>query len=374
MPAGRTSATSAAPCRSPIAWHAAGWRSSAALLLAALLVWLVRRWRRRRPVPHPAAADGGRRRARAPRGGAHPDRSGARPRVRHRRLRRRPHLHRGRASTARAAHRTTEEFLRDLVRRRRRRAGRASRRSSTTSSAHCDLAKFARAAAHARRDEGDARQRLHASCARTGPASEPRRDHALRQPELLWLLLLLSADRGAAARPRRPGRGARASRRRRGSPRARARRGARRAPASRRFAGSLVARRCSIVALARPQQVLGTADVEASGIDIVLAIDVSGSMRGARLQARGQAGEPDSTSSSRWSTSSSTARPNDRIGIVAFAGRPYLVSPLTLDHDWLRAEPRARAHRPGRGRHRHRLRRSPPASIACATRPPSRRS
>ena len=27
--------------------------------------------------------------------------------------------------------------------------------------------------------------------------------------------------------------------------------------------------------------------------------------------------------------------PNDRIGIVAFAGRPYLVSPLTLDHDWL---------------------------------------
>ncbi len=28
-------------------------------------------------------------------------------------------------------------------------------------------------------------------------------------------------------------------------------------------------------------------------------------------------------------------RPNDRIGIVAFAGQPYLVSPLTLDHDWL---------------------------------------
>jgi Ca-activated chloride channel family protein len=28
-------------------------------------------------------------------------------------------------------------------------------------------------------------------------------------------------------------------------------------------------------------------------------------------------------------------RPNDRIGLVAFAGAPYLVSPLTLDHDWL---------------------------------------
>jgi Ca-activated chloride channel family protein len=28
-------------------------------------------------------------------------------------------------------------------------------------------------------------------------------------------------------------------------------------------------------------------------------------------------------------------RPNDRIGLIAFAASPYLVSPLTLDHDWL---------------------------------------
>ena len=28
-------------------------------------------------------------------------------------------------------------------------------------------------------------------------------------------------------------------------------------------------------------------------------------------------------------------RPNDRLGLVEFAGAPYLVSPLTLDHDWL---------------------------------------
>jgi len=28
-------------------------------------------------------------------------------------------------------------------------------------------------------------------------------------------------------------------------------------------------------------------------------------------------------------------RPNDRIGVIAFAGRPFLVSPLTLDHTWL---------------------------------------
>jgi Ca-activated chloride channel family protein len=28
-------------------------------------------------------------------------------------------------------------------------------------------------------------------------------------------------------------------------------------------------------------------------------------------------------------------RPNDRIGLIAFAAAPYIVSPLTLDHDWL---------------------------------------
>ena len=28
-------------------------------------------------------------------------------------------------------------------------------------------------------------------------------------------------------------------------------------------------------------------------------------------------------------------RPNDRIGLVAFSAEPYLMSPLTLDHDWL---------------------------------------
>ena len=28
-------------------------------------------------------------------------------------------------------------------------------------------------------------------------------------------------------------------------------------------------------------------------------------------------------------------RPNDRIGMVVFAGRAYVASPLTLDHDWL---------------------------------------
>jgi len=89
-----------------------------------------------------------------------------------------------------------------------------------------------------------------------------------------------------------------------------------------------------IVALARPQQGRTLTHVEASGIDIILAIDVSKSMlaedftignqRANRLEAVKKVTE-------RFIE----GRPNDRIGIVAFAGRPYLVSPLTLDHDWL---------------------------------------
>lgn len=91
---------------------------------------------------------------------------------------------------------------------------------------------------------------------------------------------------------------------------------------------------CFIIALARPQLGKTVTRTQASGVDIMLAIDVSRSMlaedftignqRANRLEAVKQVTE-------RFISS----RPNDRIGIVAFAGRPYLVSPLTLDHDWL---------------------------------------
>jgi Ca-activated chloride channel homolog len=89
-----------------------------------------------------------------------------------------------------------------------------------------------------------------------------------------------------------------------------------------------------ILGLARPQFGRGTTEVDASGIDIVLAVDVSGSMEALDFEL---AGRPVSRIEvvkqvvSRFIED----RPNDRIGLVAFAGRPYLVSPLTLDHDWL---------------------------------------
>ena len=89
-----------------------------------------------------------------------------------------------------------------------------------------------------------------------------------------------------------------------------------------------------IVALARPQLGRGTTEVDASGIDILLAIDVSGSMEALDFQLNGERVNRLEVVK-RVVKQFVEERPNDRIGIVAFAGRPYLVSPLTLDHDWL---------------------------------------
>ena len=89
-----------------------------------------------------------------------------------------------------------------------------------------------------------------------------------------------------------------------------------------------------VVGLARPQFSHGSADVQASGIDIMLALDVSGSMQALDFKVNDQPVNRIEVVKSVVSKFID-ARPNDRIGIVAFAGLPYLVSPLTLDHDWL---------------------------------------
>ena len=89
-----------------------------------------------------------------------------------------------------------------------------------------------------------------------------------------------------------------------------------------------------ILGLARPQWGQGSEIVTANGIDILLGLDVSGSMQALDFKVAGKA-------ANRIQIVKSVVakfideRPNDRIGLVAFAGAPYLVSPLTLDHDWL---------------------------------------
>jgi Ca-activated chloride channel family protein len=89
-----------------------------------------------------------------------------------------------------------------------------------------------------------------------------------------------------------------------------------------------------VVGLARPQVVHAHQRVEASGVDLMLAVDVSGSMEALDMQ-RGGAPESRVDAVKDVVARFVAARPNDRIGLVAFAGGPYLVSPLTLDHDWL---------------------------------------
>ena len=89
-----------------------------------------------------------------------------------------------------------------------------------------------------------------------------------------------------------------------------------------------------IIALARPQLGKSLTQVEASGIDIMLVLDVSGSMLTRDFTIGGD--EAARLDAIREVTRKFIeGRPNDRIGIIAFAGRPYVVSPMTLDHDWL---------------------------------------
>ncbi|CAK8715566.1 MAG: Ca-activated chloride channel family protein [Candidatus Electronema aureum] len=90
-----------------------------------------------------------------------------------------------------------------------------------------------------------------------------------------------------------------------------------------------------IIGMAKPQWGRINTDVEASGIDILLAVDISGSMKALDFTLQGkQVNRLDVVKS--VVAKFINERPNDRIGLVAFAGRPYMVCPLTLDHDWLR--------------------------------------
>ena len=96
----------------------------------------------------------------------------------------------------------------------------------------------------------------------------------------------------------------------------------------------LLAGALMIIGLARPQRAHSRTEVTANGIDIVLGLDVSGSMQALDFLV-------DNHRVNRIEVVKSVVakfieeRPNDRIGLIAFAAAPYLVSPLTLDHDWL---------------------------------------
>lgn len=89
--------------------------------------------------------------------------------------------------------------------------------------------------------------------------------------------------------------------------------------------------RCAVVALlvvamARPQESEQHSNSNAEGIDIVMALDISGSMLARDFQ-------PDRIGAAKDIGSKFIIeRPTDRIGLVVFAGESFTQSPLTTDH------------------------------------------
>lgn len=85
----------------------------------------------------------------------------------------------------------------------------------------------------------------------------------------------------------------------------------------------------AIVALARPQGIEENSRTNTEGIDIMLSIDVSGSMLARDFK-------PDRISAAKEVAGSFIAdRYGDRIGLVAFAGEAFTQSPLTTDQSTL---------------------------------------
>ena len=89
-----------------------------------------------------------------------------------------------------------------------------------------------------------------------------------------------------------------------------------------------------LFALARPQVPVQKEKITSEGIDIILATDTSTSMLAEDFTFAGQR-QNRLYVVKRVVEDFIKVRHNDRIGIIAFAGRAYTVSPLTLDYNWL---------------------------------------
>jgi Ca-activated chloride channel family protein len=89
-----------------------------------------------------------------------------------------------------------------------------------------------------------------------------------------------------------------------------------------------------IVALTQPRFAKSTTEVKASGVDIVVAFDMSGSMLSEDFEVKGER-------VNRFNMARQVLkgfideRPNDRVGLVLFASQAFIATPLTLDHDFL---------------------------------------
>ena len=89
-----------------------------------------------------------------------------------------------------------------------------------------------------------------------------------------------------------------------------------------------------LLALARPRILLEETKVQTEGIDIVLTVDCSGSMKALDFKIDGRR-QNRLEAAKKVIEDFIKKRKSDRIGMIAFASRAYTVCPLTLDYDWL---------------------------------------
>ena len=87
-----------------------------------------------------------------------------------------------------------------------------------------------------------------------------------------------------------------------------------------------------IVALARPQRVAAEKEMETKGIDIVLSMDISGSMLAEDFKPENRLGV-----AKQEAKKFVESRENDRIGLVVFSRKAFTQCPLTLDYGVLKS-------------------------------------
>jgi Ca-activated chloride channel family protein len=84
---------------------------------------------------------------------------------------------------------------------------------------------------------------------------------------------------------------------------------------------------CLVLALARPQWGHGVRDLQKNGVDIVIAMDVSGSMLALDFMPQNRLG-----AAVKVAKDFVSRRPNDRFSLIAFSEYAITASPLTWDH------------------------------------------
>ncbi|MEM7518140.1 MAG: VWA domain-containing protein, partial [Planctomycetota bacterium] len=96
------------------------------------------------------------------------------------------------------------------------------------------------------------------------------------------------------------------------------------------FVLQILALSAVIGALARPQLGFEEIETETEGRNLIIALDTSRSMLAVDLPPNRL------TRSKLAATDIIAAFPEDRIALIAFAGRPFLQAPLTMDHEAIR--------------------------------------